>query len=127
MKIQQDMDRETFGLAMDHEKQWRKEIQDTLDVRNKAVVDGFKQVQKAQTDLSDFFAKSALSDTDYQILKIHEVADEQKAAFKGTEEQRAIFDANIEALANESAGRLIKKRRTSLTPRCKRRSMRSTR
>lgn len=111
MKLQQQMDKTTFELAMQHEKQWRDEIQKTLDIRNKAVIDGFHEIQKAQTELSDFIAKGALSSTDYQVMKILEVAEAEKASFKGTLEQRQMFYAQVDALANEQAERLKQKAR----------------
>lgn len=106
MKLQQEMDKTTFELAQQHQRQWRDEIAKTAAERNKSVIEGLGQIRKAESDLSDFIAKNTLSTTDYEIKKLWEVVAEQEAAFKGSEEQRKVFNANVEALANESAERL---------------------
>jgi len=111
IKLWDQIHKTTFELAQQHEKEWAAETKRALDERNKAVVDGNAQIRKANDDLADFLAKSVLSSTDYQIKKIWDVAHEQEAAFRGTEEQRRIFNANVEALANESAERLKAKER----------------
>lgn len=97
------MDTVTFNLAMDHQKQWRDEIHKTMDERNKTVTDGLGQIQAAEKATADFIAKTALDSLNYQILKIWQGVDEQEAAFKGSEQQRAAFNAAVESLATEQA------------------------
>jgi hypothetical protein len=111
MKLQQQMDKETFELAQQHQKMWRDEIEKTKDERNKAVIEGNEQSMKAEQDLIDFYAKGTLSSTDYQIFKIQEVVREQEAAFKGSIDQRVIFNQRVEELATQQAERLKAKER----------------
>jgi hypothetical protein len=111
LKLWDQIHKTTFEMAQQHEKQWHDESMKLLDERNKAVVAGLHQNEKAEQDLIDFYAKSTLSSTDYQIMKIHDVAREQEAAFQGTLEQRVIFNQRVEELANEQADRLKAKER----------------
>lgn len=111
LKLWDQIHKTTFEMAQQHEKQWHDESMKLLDERNKAVVAGLHQNEKAEEDLIDFYAKSTLSSTDYQIMKIHDVAREQEAAFQGTLEQRVIFNQRVEELANEQANRLKAKER----------------
>jgi hypothetical protein len=111
LKLWDQIHKTTFELAQQHEKQWHDESMRLLDERNKAVVAGLHQNEKAEQDLIDFYAKSTLSSTDYQIMKIHDVAREQEAAFQGTLEQRVIFNQRVEELATEQAERLKAKER----------------
>lgn len=110
-EVMDEVHKSTFELAMQHEKQWRDESGKLLNEHNKEVIDGLTQNQKAEQDLIDFYAKSTLSSTDYQILKIREVVAEQEAAFKGTVEQRVQFNATVEELANAQADFLKQKER----------------
>jgi hypothetical protein len=98
-----ELDDTTFKLAMDHQKQWRDEIAKTLDARNKAVVDGLTETQKAESALADFTAKTSLDTLNYQILKIWQRVDEEEKAFKGSEQQRGQYNAAVEALATAQA------------------------
>jgi hypothetical protein len=111
IKLWDQIHKTTFELAQQHEKEWAQETKRALEERNKAVLDGNAEIRRANDDLADFLAKSALSSTEYQVKKIWDVAHEQEAAFRGTEEQRRIFNANVEALADEQAERLKAKER----------------
>jgi hypothetical protein len=109
LKIQQDMDKVTTDLALQHQKQWRDEIEKTTKERNAAVIEGLKQIRHAETDLADFIAQQALSTTDYQIKKINDEVDAQLAAFDQTTGNYKVFAANILGLAEEKKRALIKK------------------
>jgi hypothetical protein len=106
IKLWDHIHKETFELAQQHERQYREEALRGAAERNKAVVDGFNETKKAEAALSDYLIKTTVSDTDYQIKKIWEVVDEQERAFKGTEEQRARFNAVTEELATKQTDML---------------------
>lgn len=101
--ILSNMDTVTFNLAMDHQKQWRDEIHKTMETRNQTVVDGLNQIQAAEKATADFIAKTSLDSLSYQILQIWQRVDEEEKAFKGSEQQRAQYNAAVEALATEQA------------------------
>ena len=77
-----------------------------MDARAKAILAGQQEIFTAEQALSDFTAQQADTTTDYQALKIQEVADKQIAAFKGTEDQRATYNAAIQALADDQVAGL---------------------
>lgn len=62
---------------------------------------GNKEIATAQTNLVEFTAQQTMTSTDYQVVKIWEVANQQIAAFKGLKEQRAAYTAKVIALADE--------------------------
>lgn len=96
---QQKMESETHKLALEHQKQWAAEAKKTQDEINKSVAEGFTQTRLAQIAAADFTAKETQTSTDYQVTKIWEVVTQQIAAFKGTEAQRATYNAHVIALA----------------------------
>jgi hypothetical protein len=103
IKMWDQIHKTTFALAQEHEKQYREEALRGAAERNKAVIDGLNETQKAEAALSDYLIKHTLSDSEYQIKKIWDVVAEQEKAFKGTEEQRALFNAYVEELATKQA------------------------
>jgi hypothetical protein len=70
---------------------------------------GVDDIKKAQQELGDFMAKQTLSTTEYQKMKINEVADADIAAFKGTADQAAQYQQLRLALAEEQKNALIAK------------------
>ena len=99
-KTLEHMHETTFKLAMDHEKQWREETQKDLAAHNKTVIDGLNETQAAQAKYFDYLDKATLDSTDYQIKKIWERVNAEELAFKGTEDQRARYNAIVEAQAD---------------------------
>ncbi len=100
---------DTLVLAAEHERQWAEESKRILASRNQAVVDGFTAIKQATQSLQDFEDQSWMEATDFQVKKIWQVANEQIAAFKGTEEQRAQFNSAILTLASAQADALYAK------------------
>jgi hypothetical protein len=102
-KIMGEIEKTTWSLAMDHQRQWREEIEKTKNERNRTVTEGLTQIQQAEAATADFIAKKSLDSLNYQILKIWQRVDEEERSFKGSEEQRAQYNAAVEALATEQA------------------------
>jgi hypothetical protein len=101
IKLWDQIHKTTFELAQQHEKQWHDESMRLLAERNRAVAAGVVENEKAEQDLIDFYAQKTLSSTDFQIMKIQEVARAQVAAFQGTIEQREVFNQRVMELATQ--------------------------
>jgi hypothetical protein len=99
----------TFELAMQHEKQWREESDKQLKAHNQAVIDGLNETKKAQAEYFDTLDKEYLDSTDYAIKKIWEKVNAEKLAFKGSEEQRAAYNAAVDALGDAQTDAIMKK------------------
>jgi hypothetical protein len=56
-KVMGEIEKTTFGLAMDHQKQWREEIEKTKQTRNRTVIDGLNEIKGAEAEYADFIAK----------------------------------------------------------------------
>jgi hypothetical protein len=108
-KILDDLQKSTYNEQQKLTKAMRDEQNKELKERNATVVAGLEQIKDAEGKLRDFEMKQALDSTSYQIVKIWEVAEAQKNAFKGSEEQHARYNAAINALASEQAQDLITK------------------
>jgi hypothetical protein len=106
-KVLGDLHETTFKLAMDHEKQWREETEKDLKAHNQAVVDGLNQTQSAQAKYFDYLDKATLDSSDYQIKKIWERVNAEELAFKGTEDQRARYNAIVEAQADAETAAIV--------------------
>jgi hypothetical protein len=102
-KIMSEFSIKTHAIAMTNMREERLERQKLLNERNQAVVDGLKQTQTVEQEYADFVAKQTLSTSDYQIMKIWDVAGEQIRAFKGTEEQLMKFSDAIYTYAQAQA------------------------
>jgi hypothetical protein len=62
---------------------------------------------KVQAALKDFNMKATLDASSYEVAKIYEVADAQKASFAGQESQRAAYNAAVDQLADLQAANVI--------------------
>jgi hypothetical protein len=102
-KIMGEIEKTTWSLAMDHQRQWREEIEKTKNERNRTVTEGLTQIQQAEAATADFIAKKSLDSANYQILKIWQRVDEEERSFKGSEQQRKQYNDAVEALATEQA------------------------
>jgi hypothetical protein len=102
-KILQDLHSQTFVQTMKFIRDERTERQKAMQERNKDIIAGLGEIQKVESDYHDLLMKQTLSDSDYQILKIWEVADQQIAAFKGTEEQLMKFSDAVYTYAQAQA------------------------
>jgi hypothetical protein len=111
IKLWDQIHKTTFELAQQHEKEWAAETKRAMEERNKAVLDGLHKQRQAEQDLDDFIAQQALSSTDYQILKINQVADAELAAFDKTTGDYASYAARVIGLAEEKKQALIRKAR----------------
>lgn len=110
-----DIGKTTHGLALDHEKEWRADIEQTKTARNQAVIEGDAQIRTTEADLADFLAKQYLTTAEYEIRMIWAVAEAEIKAFKGTEEQAARYkDARI-ALAQEQENAILASITTVMT------------
>jgi hypothetical protein len=94
---------------MQHEKQWREESDKQLKAHNQAVIDGLNETKKAQAEYFDTLDKEYLDSTDYAIKKIWEKVNAEKLAFKGSEEQRAAYNAAVDALGDAQTDAIMKK------------------
>ena len=70
------------------------------------MVKGAEDIKRAYADLTDYMASVTQSTTDYQITKIHEWAEAQKAAFKGDLVERQQYNILVEAMENEKVERI---------------------
>jgi hypothetical protein len=100
LKVWGSIHEQTYKLAQEHEKAWRDEALKGAAEVNKSIIEGLTETTAARLKLEDFTAQQTQLSTDYQVTKIWEVANQQIAAFKGTEQQRAAFNANVLALAD---------------------------
>jgi hypothetical protein len=108
-KIFDEMHKTTFELAMQHEKQWREESDKQLKAHNQTVIDGLKETKDAQAKYFDALDKEYLDSTDYAIKKIWEKVNAEKLAFKGSEEQRAAYNAAVDAMGDAQTDAIMKK------------------
>lgn len=79
---------------------------------NSVTVEGALAIRKVQEDAADAIAKTTLSSTDYQVKEIWRVVTEQERAFKGSLEQRAVYNKTVEDMAQKTADALIAKELT---------------
>jgi hypothetical protein len=117
-KTQAKADAEAIKAGSERSKleaEWLKIRTERENEVNKTVIAGFEQIKKAQQDLTDFEDQSALSSTDFQVKKIWERVEQEKLAFKGTEQERASYNSAILTLASEQADALYAKEVESST------------
>lgn len=107
LQLTSDMHKETKALAIEHDKAWAAEEIKNAQTVNKAVVDGFNQTRVATLDYYNFMMQSSLTARDFEILKIQEWQTAQINGFRGTEQQRALFNANIAAMAKAQTDALF--------------------
>ncbi len=100
---------ETLKLQGENDKKWHDEAMKLLAEKNKAVLDGFLQIQSAQQRLIDFENQATMTSTDFQVQKIWDRAYQEIASFKGTAEQKASFVSATLTLASEEADALYSK------------------
>jgi hypothetical protein len=94
---------------MQHEKQWREESEKELKAHNQTVIDGLKQTKDAQAAYFDYLDKATLDSTDYEIKKIWEKVNAEKLAFKGSEDQRAAYNAAVDAMGDAQTKAIMDK------------------
>jgi len=99
----------TFKLAMEHEKQWREESEKQTKAHNKTIIDGLEETKAAQAKYYDFLDKATLDSTDYEIKQIWEKVNAEKLAFKGSEDQRAAYNAAVDALGDAQTASIMQK------------------
>jgi hypothetical protein len=92
---------QTFKLAQQHEKDWRKEQDDALKAANKAVVDMTLATAANWNSYYDDVEKRSLSAKDYQVLKVSEWKDAQLAKFDPARGDWAAYYQSVEALSQE--------------------------
>jgi hypothetical protein len=92
---------QTFKLAQQHEKDWRKEQDDALKAANKAVVDMTLATAANWNSYYDDVEKRSLSAKDYQVLKVSEWKDAQLAKFDPARGDWANYYASVEALSQQ--------------------------
>ena len=80
---------------------WETQIHGAADRVAKSILDGDAQIEKAHADLAAFTEKTTTQTTADQIGKIWQVADAQKQAFKGTQDQALAYYQAIDQLATE--------------------------
>jgi len=102
-EILRDLHAQTFNQTMKFLREERQERQKATEERNKEVIAGLSEIQKVEMDYHDLLMKQTLSESDYQIMKIWEVADAQIKAFKGTEEQLIAFSDAVYTYAQAQA------------------------
>src|SRR5262245_23378783 len=100
-KIMQDFAIKTHQIAMQAMKDEREERAKLLAERNQQVIAGLEQLKASQAQYTDWVLKTTLSETEYKIAKIHDTADAQSAAFKGTEQQLEQFTAFVREMENQ--------------------------
>jgi len=76
------------------------------ETENAAFLAGGSAITAAGAKMYDELDKQTMTSTDYQVTKIGEWAQAQMVAFKGTADQRVIFDAIIKASADNQVNDL---------------------
>lgn len=97
---------DTLTMAAEHERQWAAESKRILDLRNKAVMDGFSAIRTEEQRLHDFEDQTWMDATSFQVKKVWELADQKIKSFQGTDEQRAKFASITLQAASAEADRL---------------------
>jgi hypothetical protein len=99
------MDKETFTLAMEHEKQWRKEQQDRLKLTNDAVLAEFDAQKKlnAEWGLNAAGAiQTQSSALDVLTQKLSELHASQLVGISQEKQEQVLMDAYTQALYDEA-------------------------
>lgn len=106
-KILDDVETKLHKGFLDRYKAQTEAAQRMTTEINAVVIEGALAIRKVQEETDDAVAKATLSSTDYQIREIWRVVTEEERAFKGSLEQRAAYNALVEAMAQKTAAALI--------------------
>lgn len=106
-KLWQDFEKESHDLFLKHWQEEEAAKKKQTSAMNDTVIAGMRQIKNAQAELNDSLAKSTLSTTDYQLLKVKESAAAQIAAFKGTADQAAAYAEVVTATAKRQSDAII--------------------
>lgn len=106
MTIERSIEKTAISESEKEFANWEATVSKAADVVAKSVIDGFTEIQQAQRANADETAKLTQTSQDYQITKIKATAAQAILTFKGTAEQRRVFIALENQLADQQVAAL---------------------
>src|SRR5262249_51440961 len=94
-KIMADFAVKSHAMAMKAMQEERAERANQLKETNAVVIEGLEQQKAIQAEYTDWVLKNTLNEHDYKLAKIKEWESATINAFKGTQEQTAIYAAFV--------------------------------
>lgn len=100
---------DTHAIALKAYKDEADERKKLTASTNNEVIAGMKDIQKARDETRDLNMKAALSESDYEIVKVWDVNKEKKLAFGGSVQQREEYNKAVDDLSSAQEQAILTK------------------